>query len=216
MRALVTMRTASASTYHEARDAISHDWIERLEAWGVTPILIPNAMSDPKRYIDDVGADALLLTSGDDVAVPLGEGPPDSPTQRRDRTEATLVRECIDARVPILGVCRGMQFLNVYFGGSLTRRLPSGHVATRHAVTLSEDIDGLRSGTRFEVNSYHDHGILPTDLAADLTAVAVADDGSVEALRHRSLPILAIQWHPERVGSSERLDRAVLATWSGP
>lgn len=216
MRALVTMRTASAPTYDETRDAISHDWVERLEAWGVTPILVPNAMSDPKRFVDDIGADALLLTSGDDVAVPLNEGRPGSPTQRRDRTEATLVRECIDAKLPILGVCRGMQFLNVYFGGSLTRKLPSGHVATRHVITLSQDLGSLRSGSRFEVNSYHDHGILPTDLPADLTAVAVADDGSVEALRHRELPILAIQWHPERTGSSDRLDRAVLATWSGP
>ena len=91
----------------------------------------------------------------------------------------------------VLGICRGMQMLNCYQGGSLRPVL--SHVATRH------DIYGpLVGATHRKVNSFHGLGLLEADLGDRLEAVAWTKDGVIEAMRHRENPWLGIMWHPER------------------
>lgn len=96
---------------------------------------------------------------------------------------------------PILGICRGMQVINAFLGGTLQQHV-TGHVNCCHAIRctgwLADQI-----GENPIVNSYH-HQIVDR-MANDLLSVAHASDGTVEALVHPSAPLLGVQWHPERM-----------------
>ena len=98
------------------------------------------------------------------------------PPPERDVNEKRLIAEGIERKVPILGVCRGMQMLNVYFGGNLTRL--EGHVATKHQLRVSSLFAGYED---CDVNSYHGWGIRLADLADRLRGIAFDSDGNVEA-----------------------------------
>ena len=102
---------------------------------------------------------------------------------------------------PILGICRGLQLLNVYFGGTLHQHI-LGHaqVCGRDHLHIVHAAPGLLRalyGARFTVNSAH-HQAVET-LGGGLKVLACAPDGTVEAIAHKALPAFAVQWHPERL-----------------
>jgi N5-(cytidine 5'-diphosphoramidyl)-L-glutamine hydrolase len=191
------MRMVENATYPERRDAISHDWERLFRGYGMLPILIPNEIGDPTRYFE-LGADALLLTGGDDL------GAEQQPTPR-DRTENQVLAKAISLHMPIFGTCRGLQMINRHFGGRIARQLPETHVGI-HDVRLS-------NGASRKVNSFHNEGVMRADTADGFDVFAVTDGGVVEGIRHRDLPIVAVQWHPERPSPSVDLDRALLQEW---
>lgn len=124
----------------------------------------------------------------------------------RDDLEWKLIKAFVDRKKPIFGICRGVQVLNAYFGGTLYQDIPDelgGEHAKGvcHPVTLKKDsILGRLFGESLEINSYHHQAL--KDLGKDLTAVAWSDANGhsiVEAVEHVSLPIWAVQWHPERM-----------------
>lgn len=163
--------------------------------------------------------DALLLPGGGDLE-PWRYGQRNTASRGlepwRDAAEFALLDHFVAARKPVLGICRGMQSINVYFGGTLIQDLP-GHGAIdgadrTHAVfAVSSCLVGV-CGQRCTVNSAH-HQAVET-LGVGLQAVQWADDGVVEAICHRTLPVWGVQWHPERLppGScGQRLFAAFLA-----
>jgi putative glutamine amidotransferase len=121
-----------------------------------------------------LGIDALLLAGGGDV----GAQP------RREAAEGVLLAEAERNAWPVLGLCRGLQRLQVWSGGAL-EPVP-GHVACTHSL--------LPGGE--QINSWHRFGI--RQAAPHWIALAHALDGSIEALRHARLPWLGLMWHPER------------------
>lgn len=121
--------------------------------------------------------------------------------KKRDEREWALLRAFCERKKPILGICRGIQLIDVYFGGTLFRHLGTAylHDGTLHTVVTSEN-SLLRPllGEQLPVNSYHHQAI--RTLGEGLRVAAVSDaDGVIEAIEHESLPILAVQWHPERM-----------------
>lgn len=107
-------------------------------------------------------------------------------------SDKVLFDACRKQSVPVLGVCYGMQLLNVLLGGCCTRL--AGHVGGRHMLKF------YNSGRMVErsVNSYHNFGISEKGLATDLLCLASDNDGMVEAFKHRTENIFGIMWHPER------------------
>jgi putative glutamine amidotransferase len=108
--------------------------------------------------------------------------------------------------VPLVGICRGMQLVNVALGGDLVQHLPGdAHVRTGasddsmvdHDVRLdpASDLAARLRGDAFDVRSSHHQAV--ARLGAGLAAVAWADDGTVEAVEHREAPLWCVQWHPE-------------------
>lgn len=211
MRVGLTMRVVHPQGYREPRDAISHDWIRVLEDMGWGPRLIPNRLSDVAGMIDAL--DALILTGGNDLAADLSgldASDVSDTAPERDRQEARLLQEAARRGLPTVGVCRGLQMINCHYGGRLVRVDAAAHVATRHRVRVDGDPWRALLGPGPDVNSFHRCGVAAAGLGADLAAFATSDDGTVEGLYHRRLPLLGVMWHPERSALLGAADRELL------
>ena len=150
------------------------------------------------------GCGALLLPGGGDVE-PWRYGRENTASRglepERDAAELMLLERFIAAGKPVLGICRGIQIINVFFGGTLCQDLPC------HAATDGKDrfhtVCTVRSpllpvcGPVCRVNSAHHQAV--DALGRGLRAIQWAEDGTVEALCHDCLPIWGVQWHPERL-----------------
>lgn len=191
-----------------------------MEAFGGSPTSAYLPEPEPEKY------DALILSGGGDVD-PQRYGEENTACfgvdPARDEAEFRLIEAYLRAGKPIMGICRGHQVLNVYFGGSLTQHLPGAekHVPTKagdnaHATrALPGSFPAALYGERFPVNSAHHQGI--ARLAPDLEAVQWAEDGVIEACRHKSLPVYSVQWHPERMclrhARADTVDGGTLFRW---
>lgn len=119
----------------------------------------------------------------------------------RDRIELDAFEIFKELKRPIFGICRGVQLINVALGGSLHQDIP-GHsriddVDRLHPSHTEDEVLRRLFGESFIINSSHHQAV---DRPGDgLKAVQWADDGTVEAIRHESLPIFGVQWHPERL-----------------
>lgn len=161
--------------------------------------------------------DGLLLPGGGDLE-PWRYGQPNTASRglepERDAAELALLEQFTAAKKPVLGICRGLQTVNVFFGGTLVQDLP-GHSAvdgadSLHAVRTAASFLSGTCGERAVVNSAHHQA---TDrLGQGLEAVQWAEDGVVEALAHRMLPVWGVQWHPERLAGSD-LGRRLFAAF---
>ena len=157
-------------------------------------------------------ADGLYLTGGDDVE-PWRYGEETlpccgEPEEGRDALELTLIRAFLRAEKPVLGICRGLQVLNVALGGTLWQDIPeqTGLLHPNDSVHWVRSAEGslLRElfGERFQVNSYHHQAV--RTLAPGLVAEAWDETGKlIEGIRHETLPVWAVQWHPERMTGEE-------------
>ncbi len=148
---------------------------------------------------------ALLLPGGGDLA-PILYGQTDRgslpPEPERDDLELRILRAFLSAEKPVLGICRGMQVLNVALGGNLLQDIP-GHRQIRerdsfHAVqALPNSFLIPLYGEHFFVNSAHHQAV--NVLGKGLQAAAVSSDSRIEAIAHERFPWFAVQWHPERM-----------------
>ena len=160
---------------------------------------------------------ALLLTGGGDVDPALYGETVDAHTMyvdaQRDRHEIELIRMFLAARVPVFGICRGIQVLNVALGGGLIQHIPGlpnlageKHRESRrdavHRIVFTEP-SALRDAWRGcgEVNSSHHQAVDPERLGKGLAVLAKSEGGIIEAVEGRGVctPVLAVQWHPERM-----------------
>ena len=181
---------------------LTKNYEEAIRAFGGIPFGAYLPEPDAEKY------DALILSGGADVD-PAFYGQENTACftidRARDEAEFRLIEAFRKAGKPILGICRGHQVLNVYFGGTLIQHLST---AERHQWTKTGDsvheTDAVAGsflaslyGTHFAVNSAHHQGI--DRLAEDLQIVQTAPDGTIEACTHKDEPIWSVQWHPERM-----------------
>lgn len=162
----------------------------------------------------DLSCDGLLLCGGGDIACEWfsqpdrGSNPPDL---ARDRAEFALFRAFYRAGRPILGVCRGMQIINVALGGTLIQDLPRP-LRAFHAWDRGDKVHPVSSrkgsllhrlyGPLFPVNSAHHQGV--DRLGEGLRAAAWSEGGVVEAVDLPGYPLLGVQFHPERMSYANR------------
>jgi putative glutamine amidotransferase len=187
---------------------------------GGIPVVLPPI---PGNGVVDLvgGLGGLILSAGGDVDPPLyGEQRQErtsDPDSRRDRFELSVIRAAIEAKLPFLAICRGIQVLNVALGGSLTQHLPAEVGQDRHApgpgkpgshgVRISGDSRlGSILGTTAAVTGSHHQAV--RRLGTGLVAVAWADDQVVEGVELHGYPFgIGVQWRPED-GSDLRLVEA--------
>jgi putative glutamine amidotransferase len=207
-----------------------------IDAASAAPLLIP-ALAEELGFEELLERlDGLLFTgSPSNVEPHLYQGPPSAPgtlhDPARDATTLPLIRKAVQSGVPVFGICRGFQEMNVAFGGSLHQRLHEvpGHLDHRddgsqplevqygpaHDVTLEPGgvLRSLSAGDRIRVNSLHSQGI--DRLGAELAVEARAPDGVIEAFRVRAAQhfALAVQWHPEWQVMANPFSRALFAAF---
>ncbi len=205
-----------------------------IAASGGLPVIIPSLAEqlDSRALLQRL--DGLLLTGGASNIEPEFYGraseQPHSPRDRqRDETTFALIREAIALGVPVLGICRGLQEMNVALGGTLHQRVhcvpgkfdhredEQAPVVAQYSLAHNIDLQPggilatLSDANVVEVNSVHGQGI--DDLAPGLRVEAIAPDGLIEAV---SLPsaaafTCAVQWHPEWFAQTTPFCRALLA-----
>lgn len=204
----ITQRVEVFPDHYERRDCLDQGWTALFERLDCDLLPIPNNHSDIVSWAKRKQLDGLVLSGGNDLAhLPSAQ----HIAPERDTTEQALLDWASKVMIPVLGVCRGMQMLNVWLGGKLEPVV--GHVACRHLVWPCENIQ-LSYAELFgyyEVNSFHNWCITPSGLAVNLVPYVKASDGSIEAFMHATLPWVGVMWHPERNNEdSTALDLALL------
>jgi len=187
----VTQRLIAAAGYPETRDALDVRWAALCAELNYLPILLPSGCA-PGPYFSSVRIDGIILTGGNDLSSVV---PRDGLSRKRDKFEKELVGAGLRRKIPILGVCRGMQLIADYFRGRLKRSV--GHANVRHRLLVSDSSRYARILKKLPiVNSYHNYEV--KCLPPDFTVAARSGDGAIEAIEHRKLRIFGLMWHPER------------------
>jgi len=179
------------------------NYLELISRFGKPHIIFPGD--------ELVHVDLLVLPGGLDIAPQSFGAVPTFKTGQSDVFKQFFFEKrlslYVDANIPIFGICLGFQMLAVYFGSALEQHLwrhpqSSGRCMAAHPVTPLPD--AIRYAAQpFEVNSHHHQGVFLHGLSDELEPLAITKDNPdsenmlVEAFRHRTKPIMAVQWHPE-------------------
>ncbi len=197
---------------------------------GGIPVMFP--FTKDEQELDQLFdmCDGFLFTGGHDVSPELyGEKPLDGIVEsckKRDEMESILLKKAIGSNKSVLGICRGIQFINTALGGTLYQDLPLQHPSETehhqkppydipvHAVNIAEDspLHKCLNAKQIRVNSYHHQAV--KDVAPGLEIMAVSEDGLVEGLylpKHRFL--WAVQWHPEFSYQSDENSRRIFGAF---
>lgn len=206
-------RVKSKKTY----SVINNDYIKAVQKAGGVPILIPfsDNLENIKMFTDKI--QGIVFTGGEDISPLTYNEDPIKEVQciieERDRFELELFKEVYEKKIPILGICRGLQIINVALGGSLYQdiyaQIPdcNGHSPKHvlrsnlyHSVKIEEKskLFDIFDTEDLKVNSFHHQSV--KKLGRDLKITALAKDGIVEGIETLTERFLvAVQWHPENL-----------------
>lgn len=173
-------------------------------------------------------ADAIVIVGGEDIAPRFygaagGYAHESRHLEVADAAQLALARRAVERRTPLLGICRGLQIVNVALGGTLVqdlgehtphvnRGVPIPEVLTTHPVLLEPGsrVSQLLGSAVVDVRSAHHQAV--DALGEGLVVTGRAPDGHVEAIEHTEAPVLAVQWHPEDVAAPAGQLSALLGT----
>ncbi len=199
----------------EWSDFLYTDYCQFFEGLGCNLVYIPNLSDSFENYFSQIPIKALILSGGNDLSSEFTKKPAvdvRNSAPLRDTAEKRLLDLAIERKIPVLGICRGMQFINFYFGGTTTQTINQGlHVKKTHRISFcDQNLIELSDRKEMVVNSYHHQGIREDQLSPKLKAMALSHDNLIEALYHPELPIVGIQWHPERTNLEADDDRKMI------
>lgn len=207
-------------------------YLDGIAAAGGIPVVLP--LTEEEQVLGQLAyeIDGFLMTGGQDVSPALyGEERLDSCGEDlpvRDGMESRIFQLCLERDVPVLGICRGIQLMNVLLGGTLYQDLPSQHpTETEHHMSPPYDrpvhqveickgtpLFDLIQTERMDVNSYHHQAV--RDKAPALQTMAVSEDGLIEAVCLPERPFVwAVQWHPELSWRTDEKSRRIFEAFVG-
>lgn len=180
---LYTQRVDYMESYGERRDAADQRLPRFLAVCGLLPVAVPNVPDIAAAMFRELSAEGLFFSGGNDLDDYGGKTP------EREQTERMLLELARERRLPVFGICHGMQLLLDALGAKLVK--VENHVRTRHS--LSGEL------SRAGVNSFHN--LAAVEVRPPLRVLARTEDGAVEAVQHESESLAAVMWHPEREAS---------------
>ena len=196
---------------------IRDKYVQALYDYGALPLLIPSFDDKTllKQYLDMV--QGLIIIGGMDYPPEMyGEAPhpkTEAMETRRAISDWMLMDLVLECGKPLLGICAGMQLINIYFGGKLIQHLDSydvhfGEKYHEIAVQDSQWLSKIFPTDCLVVNSNHHQGIDPLFIGKGLKPVAFSEEGGIEALEYEGKQmILGIQWHPERISDLQHREQ---------
>lgn len=200
---------------------VGRAYVTAVESAGFVPMVLPRTENEEtiRRFIEKI--DILLLTGGEDVE-PGRYGEKKSPrlgkvNLSRDSFEWKLLTAARSVRLPIFGICRGEQLLNVFFGGTLYQDIPSEFIRAKgtpeivhrvknrkpmHKISVKKDsrLGAIVGAEELTVNTSHHQCV--KNLAPGFIASATSPDGVVEAIESTDYPAAGVQFHPEKIVST--------------
>ena len=215
-------RIGISSNRKDGLSCIAETYVQSVVKAGGAPVLIP-VITDMEALTAIVsGLDGLLMSGGGDIN-PLYVGEEPVPQLQdvdtfRDEFDLILLRLATNRQLPVMGICRGHQLINVAFSGSVYQDIHSQHEATlfKHSQTMPREeashsiritdtssrlFDLLKKEPDIFVNSFHHQAV--KDIAPEFKETAVAPDGINEAMEHPEKEIFSVQWHPEAMAAND-------------
>lgn len=198
---------------NDDRIFLNSNYLDAIREFGGIPLVIPaEAGEEEQKYLLDL-CDGLLLTGGNDIDPSLyGEAVLNNTVvtaPERDKGEPRLCEFATQRALPILGICRGMQMLNVHFGGTLYQDIPTqlettvDHQANHDCGLIpASPLWELIGEDSIAVNSHHHQAV--KDVAPGFEVMGKCSDGIIEAMWKTDAKFLwAVQWHPEKIWETE-------------
>ncbi len=186
----VSQRLVEVESHNEIRDALDVRWSGFLLKAGLVPLILPSGIN-PELYLNQFNVQGILHTGGND----LGRISKSGIDSVRDNYEKQLISFAIEHRIPVMGVCRGMQVISEFFGSNVEP--VKNHTRVRHELVINDDHEiAVKLSGISDVNSYHNYGV--TKAPDSFTIIAKNNDEVIEAMHHTKLKVYAQMWHPER------------------
>lgn len=200
------------------RSYVNEDYVNSVIKNGGIPYIIPFSL-DKEIILEQIkNVDGLILSGGHDVTPKFYKEEPMQKlggiSQDRDIFDFELLRNAKELNKPVLGICRGFQIMNVYFGGNLYQDLSydknvfikhdqvNSPSMVSHSIDVTKDslLESLIGNDNVMVNSFH-HQIVK-DVAKGFEIGAKSKDGVVESIENKDLRMIGVQWHPEMLHNS--------------
>jgi|TARA_B100001971_G_C18221024_1_gene557209 putative glutamine amidotransferase len=178
----ISQRLDKVGKYNELRNNIDIRFSLFLKKIGMMPILIPNNCFQLKVLFKKIRPKGIILSPGGDPRE----------KDKRYEVERLLINYSKKNNIPLLGICRGAQALNLFFGGKIKKI--NNHVRRNH------NLQGMliKNKIKIKTKCFHEYGIEKSILGKNLKVLASSKDGSIECFEHITKKIMGIMWHPER------------------
>lgn len=193
LRIGITQRVDELVSRLEVRDALDQKLVSLISSLGFYPIPVPNSIINEGEHklfdwLEEMQINGIIISGGNDIN--------DFPA--RDQTELSILSWSEINKIPVLGLCRGMQLIATYFGGKLEK--VDGHVAsTNNVKVISLDGEWPESITCY-------HNLRIEDCPLNFEVAVLSNDGTIEAIISPALGWEAWMWHPEREDTFRSVD----------
>ena len=190
---IIVQRIEKLGLHNELRDNLDSRLTFYISKLGYLPIPLPNKIFNFKKTITQLSPNGIILSGG---GSPLNK-------DIRYKNENKLIEFAIANNLPILGICRGAQALNIYNGGKISKI--KNHVGTRHKIYGT-----IVKNKNISVNSYHDYGFDKKLIGKNLNILAYSSDQNIECFVHKKYKMMGIMWHPERYSKQRDFDKYLI------
>ena len=189
---IICQRLDKLGKFNELRDNLDVRLTKLLFELGYIPIQIPVNTNNIINFINEISPEGIILSGG---------GNPRN-KDKRYLLEKKLIEISIKKKIPLLGICRGTQRINMHFGGKLMKI--KDHVRKKHRLLLSN------VKKKIEVMSYHELGFNCKMLGKKIRSLGTSNDQIVKYLRHSNYNIVGVMWHPERNKTIKDFDKKII------
>ena len=181
-------------------DILDHNWIKYFEKNKIDIIKFPNSYKLSNSIIrrKNLKFDLIILSGGSDINKKL-------PNKLRVRSEMSLIKFAIKKKIPIIGICHGMQIINVFFKGKLSKI--ENHMRKNKTINLKKNI--IFNKKTIRVKCFHNFGIKEKFLGKELLSLGTDSSNNIEMFKHNKLNIWGFMFHPEREKNFIKLNKII-------